>query len=99
MSHRAYLRSMIEALRANLEAKLRSLSAIETCVKHFAGVDDATMVERVSTHLDSIKRLHNSGSALVCGVDTALAQARSESGPRRRTRRPRPQRAGTHIVH
>jgi hypothetical protein len=87
MPHRAYLRTIIVHLRNNLEAKLRSLAAIESCVNHFAGADDATMVERVSAHLDGIKRLHNAGSALLCGADAALAQARRTSPARRRPRR------------
>lgn len=97
MSHRAYLRTIIVHLRNNLEAKLRSLAAIESCVNHLAGDDDATMVERVSAHLDAMKRLHNGGSALLCGADAAVAQARRIAPARRRSRRPRVQR--DHLVH
>ena len=72
MLHTAYLRAAVVDLRANLEAKLRNVSAIEACVNRFGDDANAMMVQRAANHLDAVKKLHNTSSSLLCAVDAAL---------------------------
>ena len=75
MAPTIYLRSAIFDLRANLEAKLRNVTAIEACLERFGDNADVKLVQHAAGYLDAVKRLHSISSALLCALDAALSGA------------------------
>lgn len=74
VSHQtAYLRAAILDLRANLEAKLRNVAAIETCVERLDCDDpDPIVIQEAAKYLEAVRELHGTSSALLSAVDSAL---------------------------
>ena len=75
MSHQtAYLRAAVLDLRANLEAKLRNVTAFEACVERLDSDDpDPILIQETAKYLEAIRALHGTSSSLLRTVDRALA--------------------------
>ena len=77
MSHQiafAYLQAAIIDLRANLEAKLRHVMAMEVCLEITGGDDpDAILVQQMAKSIDAVKKLNTVSTELLQAVDGALA--------------------------
>jgi hypothetical protein len=78
--HVTLLRASALDLRANLEAKLRCLTSIETSLKRFA--DDAApqALQDLANHLAMMRELHHVSTDIIQVATTGLESLLSQAG-------------------